>query len=200
MRYAACFLILTLAACGGPSGEAEQAAEPPPAEVGDATPADTIDAPQAEVVISLDGEGLRFVIAELGRARPLSFGADREAVERAVGNVTDTDPSRDSNVECPAGAVEFSHYGDLTLNFQDDKFVGWSIDEASDLTTMNGIGLGSTRAELDVSGTTIEQADSSLGTEIMIGGPENGVSALMAGSGRNARVVNMWAGVNCIFR
>ena len=200
MRYAACFLILGLAACSAP--DKEQAAD----DTVPATEQRTVAAPDGAaqeavasgVALSLDGDGLRIVLTETGATRPIAFGTDRASVERAVSSALGSEPVRENNGECPAGPMAFSRYGAaLTLNFQGDSFVGWSIDDGSDLTTMDGIGIGSRRADIADSRDPVETIDSTLGDEIMIGAGESALSALLNDQGR---VAELWAGTNCIFR
>jgi hypothetical protein len=94
----------------------------------------------------------------------------------------------------------------LILVFQEDKaknewiFEGWYLGKVTNsketLTTMAGIGIGSTRSEMeDV--TVIEVFESSLGHEFST---ESGLYGLFSGTGKDAKITDLWSGINCIFR
>ena len=98
-----------------------------------------------------------------------------------------------ANAECPAGPVESTSYEGLTLNYQEDAFAGW-MAEAPYLPP-------ETRAELLGQDGIALVEDSTLGEEFVIGDPAGlSISGLFDGAGDDARVIRMWAGVNCIFR
>lgn len=197
-------LPLALAACGGSAGEGGEqgrdSAAPAETRADGSAPEDAAASAASVLLLSPDGEGLRLIARETGSARPIPFGEDRADVEKAVGAALSKQPQRSNNPECPAGAMSFSDYGDVTLNFQDDDFVGWSIDSDSTLSTMDGIAIDSSLAEISGSRVVERQQDSSLGEEVLIGPPESGITALLDGPGEDARVTNLWAGVNCVFR
>jgi hypothetical protein len=70
------------------------------------------------------------------------------------------------------------------------------VRESGDtLTTVSGIGLGSTRAELEAA-YDAEVAPSSLGIEFHAGG----LAGLLDSSRPDARVVSLWAGLACVAR
>ena len=102
-------------------------------------------------MISIDSEGLRLVDPNSGATRPLPF-ATPEADVLAVVSRRGAPASSDVNAECGAGPTKIVQWPDgLSLLFQNDAFVGWSLDgrSAPKLTTMSGVGAGSTRAELE---------------------------------------------------
>jgi hypothetical protein len=94
--------------------------------------------------------------------------------------------------------MEFARWPDgLGLAFQDGVFVGWSLDDRAGgvLTTSSGIGPGSSRREIEkVYRVAVEET--TLGTEFSVGE----VSGLLDGTGPDARITNLWAGVACLFR
>lgn len=151
------------------------------------------------VLLALDGEGLRLVVAATGSTRLLAFGTDSAAVLDGLGRALGAPTSRGSNAECGAGPVDFASFdGGLSVNFQSGRFVGWSArasNTSSALTTMSGIGVGSTRAALD-STYSARVAQSSLGTEFSAGD----LSGILDGTAPSSRIANLWAGVNCIAR
>lgn len=80
--------------------------------------------------------------------------------------------------------------------------MGWSADLPSSgpdtsrtLSTMAGLGLGSTRSEL-TSAYAVDVRQTSLGTEFEAGA----LFGIVDGEGDTARITAMWAGVVCVFR
>lgn len=166
-------------------------------------------------VVSLDGEGLRLVDPKSGATRPLGFGVPEEQLKLVAEKLKG--PAQVGRAEeCGAGPLAYLRWDDgLTLYSLDGLFAGWSLDEtgaavpakapakdaakgappAAKLTTISGIGIGSTRAQLlDVYDAKIEQT--TLGTEFNAAG----LSGILDGTGGKARVTNLWSGVNCVFR
>lgn len=153
------------------------------------------DAAQVEQAkLAVDGEGLRLIDPRSGSAGPLPFGTPKArvlfALERLRGSA-----SQGRNVECSA---DYANWADgLGLNFERDRFVGWTLDGRAEgaLATMAGIGPGSTRADLDAA-YTAKLSRSTLGTEFSAGG----FSGLLTGPRASATITNMWAGTVCLAR
>ena len=171
------------------------AADAPGADSGDAAPGVV---PDTTSVIALDPDGLRFVDAATGSARPLPFGTPEADVVRAVAARYGAPAEASRNEECGAGPLAFSTWPDgLRLAFQDGRFAGWSLGERASprLTTMAGVGIGTSRADLDaVVAATV--APSTLGVEFEAGG----LSGLLSADGPDGRVTDLWAGVSCASR
>ena len=191
MKYALpVFAVLMLAACDPNAAEEPAAAPEAPAADDAATDAGA----EAATAIALDGEGLRLVNPETGSTNLVAFGTPYDetimAVHAAMGDPTDSG----ENAECPPGPLTFSQFGqDTTLYFQDGAFAGWFTRDPEQ-STMNGIKPGSTRAELDSSGSEIELTETSLGQEFDAGG----VYGIM---NEDASAVDLlWAGANCFAR
>ena len=178
---------------------------PPAAPSPVATPApespERSDAPaERPVALALEGDGVRLVARESGAARPVAFGtpfADAvAAVVRAEG-----DPAEEGmQLECGAGPLAFASWtGGLTLYGQDDAFAGWNVSGRSGeapYSTMTGLGVGTTRVELDGGAVAVDVFESSLGTEFAAGD----LYGLLSGDGPDATVTYLWAGTTCSFR
>lgn len=194
LRYAvAAVMVLGLAACEKPAEApaptpAEAPATPPPADGPIVT-----DGP----AISIEGEGLRLVL-QTGATRALPFGTGKAQTVEILDRLQGSKGEASRNEECGAGPVDFVQWKNgLSALFQDDKFVGWSLgDDGKGLTTMNGIGIGSTRAELTAAFAGVTVEESTLGQEFSAGG----MSGILNGPGANATVEALWAGVSCVFR
>ncbi|MBD3728417.1 MAG: aspartate-semialdehyde dehydrogenase [Sphingomonadales bacterium] len=182
MRFILPFLALACTACN-PAGN-----PPDPAKGEAAAPTGTA-APVALADGALNAGGIS--IAGAKGDIQVAFGTARAAAEVALVPLLGEPKSRDHNDECGAGPMDFSHYGTLTLNFQDDKFVGWSANGAPWLP-------GETRG--DLAAQVKMQDDSTLGEEFVMGEGNAIVSGLFDGEGAGAKVTDLWAGTGCIFR
>ena len=200
-------LAVSLAACAAPDEPAPDV--PAPAGVADDAPGaersgEPAAGPEAEdataVALALDAEGVRTVDAASGSTRPVAFGTPEAEAVAAVERLRGAAPERTENAECGAGPVQFATWPDgFAMHVQDGTFVGWALNdgagEVSTLTTLSGLGIGSTRAELDAAyAATVEET--SLGTEFAAGG----LFGLLSGPGPDATVEHLWAGVSCTFR
>lgn len=175
----------------------------PPMEPADLAPAPPVDdpatpdpAPPAEDVaaLTLDPDGFR-VVAASGAARPLTFGTSTEDAIETVTALRGDPSDRGENPECGAGPLGYTTWDDgLTLWAQDGQFVGWALDGGT-LTTMAGIGVGSTRAEMD-NVIVAAVSESTLGTEFAAGD----LYGLLTGPEPDDTVTHLWAGVSCNFR
>lgn len=187
MRLPLITVLLTTAALATACERPAAPAETPATE---AAPAKT-DATAAPA-FALDPEGLRIVNAETGASRLIAFGTPAAEVQQAMAAARPGQASEDGrNDECPAGAIDYRQWPDLTLSFQGGQFVGWDVDAAGP-TTLTGIGIGSTQAQLEAAHTLEWFADSTLGQEFTAGN--------MSGLVEDGAVSHLWAGVTCIFR
>lgn len=100
---------------------------------------------------------------------------------------------RDEN--CRLGPIDYADFGNVRLNFQRDRFVGWRATAGgSRLVDEDGFGFGSPRAE--VSGYEDDDVyfrRTARGTEFVLGGYHGVVSS----PGPRGRVTDLWAGMIC---
>lgn len=168
-------------------------------------PAAQVDAGDARAlpVLALSEHGLDLVDADTGAIRHLAFGQPLEDVLAYLARLRGDPAQRGVNTDCGAGALDIATWNDgLAVLGQDGRFAGWSLDGAgaqgssgSDLTTVGGIGLGSTRRALE-SLHAVQVGESSLGTEFAAGD----LYGLLASDAADAAIVHLWAGTSCIFR
>jgi hypothetical protein len=118
-----------------------------------------------------------------------------DAVTQILGEPEETS----ENSECPSGPLTIASWSNgLVLNAADNTFVGWGLrsgDGDTTLTTASGIGIGSTRQELEET-YTVEVVDSSLGVEFSAGG----LFGLLSSPEPTGTITDLWAGVACNFR
>jgi hypothetical protein len=192
LTIAAGLLLLGLAACDSPpagNDAAENAAANAalPADASAPRPAPAL--PAATVV--LEGAGLRIPGASRTLAFDLSEAETIAALTKALGRAP---TERGENGECGGGGMRFAEWeGELTAWFLDGRFAGW--DGKGKLKTLEGIGIGSPRADLaTLPGFEVEE--STLGTEFRSGG----LSGLLDSTAPNAKVTHLWGGATCVFR
>ncbi len=154
------------------------------------------------LALDLDSDGLIVVMAETGGTRPVAFGMAKAEALAMLNKAQGVAGEESVNSECGAGPLVFVEWPDgLTALFQKGRFVGWSADErgSGSLTFMNGIGIGSTRAELlaQFPGATVEE--STLGVEFTIDAAAAS-GGLLNGRDAAAKISDLWAGVTCMFR
>lgn len=174
----------------------EPAAEPAVAAEATAPAAPPAAPVQAAGGLAIEGEGLRIFDAE-GAARALPFGTPQETVINAVTATTGgVVPEQSTNAECGQGPVQQAGYANgLQLLFQDGEFKGWFLDKAG-LTTVDGVGVGATRAALNDARTVELRPDSTLGVEFTAGD----VMGFLTTADATGTIQSLYAGETCFFR
>ncbi|MGZ8285490.1 MAG: hypothetical protein ACXWUQ_07700 [Allosphingosinicella sp.] len=187
-------LLLSLAACdaepAGNDGTANGAANS--AVSANASPDRPAPAAAAAPIV-LEGSGLR--IPGASPPRTLTFDMPKAATVEALTRILGRPPTESGvNEECGGGGMEFAAWeGEVTAWFMDDRFAGW--DSKSALKTLEGVGIGSGRAEVAaLPGFEVEE--STLGTEFRAGG----LSGILASKAPDAKVTQLWGGATCVFR
>ncbi len=180
-------LALALASCG--TGDEEGVEQ-------DGTAADlaedTVEAGGKDT-LDLLASGLSVPAQDGDQLLEVPFGSVRAATEASLAAVLGEEIERGETAECPPGPMQWTQYEGVTLNFQEDRFVGWFATEPY-------LPL-ETRGELIAAGSVTMFEDSTLGEEFTIGNPElRTISGLFADEGDEAQVIGLWAGLNCIFR
>ena len=156
--------------------------------------------PVAAPKIALDGEGLRFV-GQTGTTRLIAFGTPRALIEKAAAAALGSEGKRGALEECGAGPMQFTTFAGLKLNFRDDEFLGWTAENDTKLTTMDGIGPGTRRSEVEAARTLTMTPDSTLGAEFSLGDPEqHAIGGFFESSDKAASVASLYAGLTCFFR
>ncbi|MBE0422956.1 MAG: hypothetical protein IBX66_03365 [Lutibacter sp.] len=175
---------------------------------------DTIQkAEKSKQSLVLTSDALQLVDQITGSSNELPFGTPENQLIEIINNATQSKVvSIGVNTECGAGRLKMVTLSNsLTLVYQENNtksaepkthwlFEGWSIDGTKEgvqkLTTMAGIGIGSTLAEIQ-SGYEIEVKKTSLGLEFSTA---SGLFGILDGTGKDAKIIHLWAGVSCNFR
>ena len=156
----------------------------------------------------LTSNALQLVNQQTGSSTEINFGISLDQMVAMLNKVLQNKVSSiQVNSECGAGPLKMASWNNgLTVVFQEKKsnsewqFAGWFMnalpDVSKSLTTMAGIGIGSTRAEME-SAYTIKVSKTSLGHEFSTSA---GLFGIFNGPGKDAKITNMWSGTSCNFR
>lgn len=169
--------------------------------------ADTTDVTLTGQLLALTSEGLQLVDEETGKTTDLPYGMPEEELMPVLNTMLSQLSKPELNSECGAGPLRIATWNNgLGVLFQESEagdewqFVGWSMDdrsaEAGKLTTLSGIGIGSTRTQMEEV-YAIQVSKTSLGNEFATSSELFGI---FDGPGKNAKITNMWSGVSCNFR
>lgn len=206
MRRSTPIAFLVLAACsqdpvdggtrvGEPAAVIEAPQSVPPATAKADTPGSVV---AEQPKLAVESEGLSWFLPPNGSARPLSFGEPEVDVLASLERVRGP-AGKGVNQDCGAGPVQYANWADgLSLVFQNGEFAGWGLDQraAGAIATANGVGPGTTRRELAASFGSVTFQDTSLGVEFAAGD----IFGLLDGTGPEAKITHMWAGVSCVAR
>ena len=202
-------LTVALTACGQASLEnGDPNAEKPPTT--EETPTSTIPQgepkengavkPTTNFLLSLAGDGVLLVDEKSGKTQIIPFQADLASSQAAISSALGKPTETTENKECGAGAMSFITWDNgFTMNAMQNQFVGWTVRPETDsakLTTMDGIGMGSTLTQLKAN-YTAEVIQSTLGTEFFV---EDSLSGLLSVNEPNGVITHLWAGTACNFR
>lgn len=168
----------------------------------------TVIAPPKEIQYSLalSANALQMINQSNGSTKEIAVGMSLEQTITTVERILNLKPTISTNSECGAGPLKMASWDNgLTLLFQEKKgewlFVGWAANTAKNpalkLTTMAGVGVGSTRKEME-SAYVIKVVKSSLGYEFST--KTNDIFGIFDGPNENAKITNLWSGISCNFR
>ena len=163
--------------------------------------------------LALADNAVQLVNTKTGSTTKIPLGRPFDPMVRTITNVLGEPPaSVGVNGECGAGPLKMATWANgLTLAFREQdrgdassgrgwQFAGGSLNPGRGAgrapATMAGVGLGTTRAEVE-SAYVIKGVKSSLGYEFSTA---SGLYGLFDGAGPQARVSALWSGTSCVFR
>ncbi len=158
--------------------------------------------------LALTSNALQLVNSQTGSTREIPLGKPLGETVETINNVLQTKVSSIGiNGECGAGPLKMAVWKNgLNLIFKEQRsnkewqFAGWYLGKVAGnvqkLTTMAGIGIGSSRQEME-SAYTIKVNKTSLGYEFST---SSGLYGIFDGAGKHAKMTDMWSGLTCIFR
>jgi hypothetical protein len=161
----------------------------------------------------LTSNAVQAINTTTGSTSEIPFGKPFDEMKEIVTRILQSKPiSEGINAECGAGPLKMASWNNgLTLVFQKKgvpsvesespwEFAGWYVSlnprNTTKITTMSGIGIGSTRGEME-SAYVIIVKKSSLGYEFST---TSGLYGIFDGMGKQAKITNMWSGISCNFR
>ncbi len=181
-------------------------------------PADSLiieDSLSQRPLVVLTSNALQLVSPISGSSSAIEFGTEETALVNMLRRSLRMEPtSTGQNKDCGAGTLKMTSWiNGLTVVFQENRhtvvdnetewqFAGWYLTNgpstvpALKLTTMAGIGIGSTRAEME-DAYVIEVSETSLGYEFST---KTELYGILDGAGKDAKITTMWSGLNCSFR
>jgi hypothetical protein len=189
-------LLLATAACTRTPDAADVNGTDPTPDAVAPVPGEQVE--DTESLLALSGEGLQLVGDQTGSTATLEFGSEMNLVADAVTSILGQPLESGDNDECGSGPQTITQWPrGLVLHAADGEFIGWSSRSGTDetLTTMAGVGVGSTRSELE-SAYTVEVFESTLGTEFSTGN----LFGILNSTAPDAVVEYLWAGTVCNFR
>jgi hypothetical protein len=161
-----------------------------PASDDETTP--VLEAGSIGIIVNEDGTIVRFAFGEA------SINETVTALVTALGEPDDISLL----AECGEGVLEsISWPSGLATYYADGVLVGWAVrsNASGDFTTLDGIGRGSTLADLEDAFADVVVGETSLGVE-WASTPSSGISGLLTGDGQDDQVTTLWSGSTCIAR
>lgn len=156
--------------------------------------------------LALSSNSLKIIDQSSGSTNTISFETPVDKTIETIEKVLKSKPAININSECGAGPLKMATWENgLTLLFKKNKeswlFVGWAANEPKiqemKLTTMAGIGVGSTKKEME-SAYSIKVSKTSLGSEFST--QSDDLFGIFDGPDENAKITNLWSGISCNFR
>lgn len=163
--------------------------------------------------LALTTNALQLVNRKTGSTIEIPFGKPIDQMIEITTTALQSKPSSIGiNNECGAGPLKMASWNNgLTLVFQqkksnkansetDWKFAGWYMrtisGDAQKVSTMAGISIGSTRAEMERA-YVITFSKTTLGYEFST---SSGLHGIFEGPEKEAKITNLWSGLSCNFR
>lgn len=138
--------------------------------------------------------GLAHIGADGTPRDPIAFGTGFQDTMHILVAIFGHDVTIGFPQECGAGPLVSARIpGQIDLMFQDDRLAGWMLIDDTALRMADGIGVGSSRSDLDATGP-VETFETGLGTEFVAGD----LYGLLTGDG--TAIEGIWTGTTCIFR
>ncbi|MEO0871773.1 MAG: hypothetical protein AAFY19_07415 [Pseudomonadota bacterium] len=148
--------------------------------------------------VMVDGEGLFVRVYDIGQDVRWNFGTPRADIISYLSRYLGTPGPVSRNEECGAGPMEFRQMGELQLNFQANKFVGWSLRGIEGAEKSVGISLADGTRPGDPALMITDRLEaiegSTLGSEYF----GSGITALIDED--TDTVDLLMGGTNCVFR
>ena len=167
----------------------------------------SIQPKETQFSLALSANAIQIINQANGSAKELGFERPFEQTIETVEKVLKLKPIVILNSECGAGPLKIASWSNgLSLIFRKKQhdgwlFAGWAANQAKNpelkLTTMAGIGVGSTRKDME-GAYVIKVTKTSLGYEFHTNA--NNLFGIFDGANEKAKITHLWSGVSCNFR
>jgi len=143
--------------------------------------------------------GLSAGFHQLHSIEDWEFGIPRAEILAHVVAIRGPATRPDDSAECAGGPMQFSHFGTLTLNFRDGRWVGWSLSGTeADAPIRNewGVGLASPREEVNalaMDGDVVTMVQRGNEAEFTVGR----MHGTLSDATPDAIIKTLWAGAIC---
>jgi len=127
------------------------------------------------------------------------FGLPRAEIVAVVAAIRGPVTRPDSSAACADGPMQFSHFGPLTLNFRDGRWVGWSLEGPPGEAPIRnewGVGIASPREEvpaLAMDGDVVTISQRGNQAEFTVGR----MHGTLSDATPEAIIKSLWAGTIC---
>ena len=151
---------------------------------------------EGAVVLEPDGIG---ILTDEDSITHFTFGqADLATTAPALESQLGPATSEEDLEECGPGPLHSVSWPGLTIYFQEDTLEGWYVQAGGSevFTTLEGIGLGSTRVDLEAAFADLTVEESTIGIEWSGGG----MAGILTEDSAEGEVEVIWSGLNCIAR
>jgi hypothetical protein len=160
-------------------------------------------AASAKTPVAVAGDG--FEVTSGSATRRYTYGGNvtvsaiKDAFRPHLG-----EPFKESDEQCDAGKLHWVRWKAVDVYFLDGKLAGWGLPPQGTpaLKTAGGIGIGSSRPEVQRAFPNVTVEESTLGTEWFAAGstPDTGLSGIFASDKPDALNESMWSGRTCLAR
>lgn len=150
--------------------------------------------------VMLERRGLAVGMRGLHPGQFYEFGRPQAEIIAMATNVRGRQTGAGRNTECGEGPIDHVDFGNLRINFQNGRFVGWDASPGDPPVRDEwGFGIGSPRSDIgDVADgdAPVRVQRSTLGVEF----ESSGYGGLLSSDRPDATVTDLWAGMICAFR
>lgn len=206
-KLGAALLAVTLVGCGNAQSAnnaaqvVDSSATAIPAAPGNMVTSQGANAAAEDVVrqeVMLMQGGLAVGTRGLHPGLSYAFGRPQAEIVAMATEIRGRPTGSGRNGECGEGPIDYVDFGNLRVNFQNGRFVGWDTSpDGPPVRDEWGLGIGSPRSELeDENDAPLRIERTTLGIEFSSGG----FGGLLSSTRADATVTDLWAGLICAFR
>lgn len=147
-------------------------------------------------VLQVTGYGLGVGAMGLHLGQPYDFGSPQNLVMAMARNMRGQPTRVGRDDQCRLGPIDWAEFGNIRLNFQQGRLVGWRAlpGPGRPVTDEDAFGLGSARRDITTYGedvTHVRRTPRGYAFE------SSGYHGMLSSGRADARVTDLWAGMIC---